>query len=312
MSDPAAIVRAERVARNLRQSDLADLLGVTQGFVSQLERGLVELPSDEVRAKLVEHLGVDPFAERAAERDGKVSASEFSRRTNVDIHSVLRLIAEDLLPARFLGDGNGYELDEREALAALDALPRCRYESCDEPATSETGCCGEHGQRQWALEARGTKRPADVGERIRLAHLTTHANPERGPRWRAGISRANRGRPRPDVRERVAEMHADSKQHAEWGLATMEGRAKGRRTIAKPSDKIPGTTMRRWKNRVNGHKGHRPANAERDWYEEAADKVLELHAKNKQLGARTLAERATRELGREVTRYFVEQVLGQS
>jgi transcriptional regulator with XRE-family HTH domain len=302
MSDPAAIVRAERVARNLRQSDLAELLGVTQGFVSQLERGVVELPGDAVRAKLVEHLGVDPFAERAAERDGKVSASEFSCRTNVDIHSVLRLIAEDLLPAHFLGDGNGYELDEREAIAALDDLPRCRYDGCDEPATSETGCCGEHGQKMWALEARGTTRPADERERIREGRVRSD-----NAAWRGRIAAAKRGQERPDVRERVAEMHADSKQHAEWGLALVEGRAQGKRR-----ESIPGTTTRRWKNRVNGHKGHRPANAERDWYEEAADKVLELHAKNKQLGARTLAERATRELGREVTRYFVEQVLARS
>src|SRR5512133_2353239 len=116
MNDPAGIIREERAARGLRQGDLAELLGVTQPFVSQIERGRVDLPSDDVRAKLLEHLGVDPFAERAAGREGKVSASEFSRRTRIDIHSILRLITEDVLPAEFLGDGNGYELDETEAL----------------------------------------------------------------------------------------------------------------------------------------------------------------------------------------------------
>src|SRR5438445_3204642 len=153
MSDPAAIIRQERDARGLRgRQDLAELLGVTRRFVSQMENGLVDLPGEEVRAKFLEHWGFDPFAERAAERG--ISASEFSRRRRIDIHSTLRLIAEGLLPASFLGDGLGYALDEREAVAALEALPRCRYEGCDEPATTETGCCGEHAQRQWALEAR--------------------------------------------------------------------------------------------------------------------------------------------------------------
>jgi transcriptional regulator with XRE-family HTH domain len=303
MSDPAVIIREERSARRLRQADLAELLDVTQPFVSQMEHGLVDLPSDDVRAKLLEHLGIDPFAERAAEREGRISASELSRRTGIDYHSVLRLIAEDTIPGRFLGNGLGYDVDESEALASLDALPRCRYEGCDEPATTETGCCGEHAQKQWAIEARGTERSADERERIREGRVRCDS-----ATWRGRIAAAKRGQEHPDVRERVAEMHADSKEHAEWGLSTMEGRAKSTRTISKPKP----TTIRNWKNRVNGHKGHRPANAERDWYEEAADKVLELHGKNNQLGARTLAERATRELGREVTRYFVEQVLGQS
>src|SRR6266516_1873764 len=100
MSDPAAIIRQEREARGLRrQQDLAELLGVTQPFVSQMERGIVDLPAEEVRAKFLEQWGFDPFAERAAERDGKVSASEFSRRTKIDIHSILRLITEDVLSA---------------------------------------------------------------------------------------------------------------------------------------------------------------------------------------------------------------------
>jgi transcriptional regulator with XRE-family HTH domain len=279
MTDPAAIVRSERTARGLRQSELAELLDVTQAFVSQMERGLVDLPSTAVRAKFLEHWGLDPFAERAAERDGKVSASEFSRRTRIDIHSILRLIAEDLLPARFLGYGLGYELEERDAIAALQALPRCRYEGCDEPATTESGCCGEHAQRMWALEARGTKRPADVVERIRLAHLATHADPERGPRWRAAISRANTGKKRDDVRERVAEMHADKLEHRQWHLALLQGRAAGRRTLAKPTDRISPKSIRDAKNRLNGHEFHRTRNDERPDYEEALELIREEYGK---------------------------------
>jgi transcriptional regulator with XRE-family HTH domain len=251
MNDPAAIIRQERAARGLRrQRDLADLLGVTQPFVSQMERGLVDLPGEEVRARFLEHWGFDPFAERAAERVGKVSASEFSRRKKIDIHSILRLIAENLLPAHFLGDGLGYELDEKEAVAALDALERCRYEGCDEPATTETGCCGEHAQKQWALEARGTKRSARECERIREGRVRCD-----NAAWRGRIAAAKRGQRRDDVRERVAEMHADKREHRQWHLALLQGRAAGRRTLAKPTCRISPNKIKAAKNRVNGEKG---------------------------------------------------------
>jgi transcriptional regulator with XRE-family HTH domain len=177
------MIRTERVSRDLRQSDLAELLGVKQSYISQMERGVVDLPGAKVRSKFLKHWGLDPFAERAAERDGKVSASEFSRRTGVDIHSILRLIAEDVLPAHFVGDGLGYDVDERKALAALDALPRCRYEGCDAPATTETGCCGEHAQAQWAVEARGTTRAPEVRQAISDGKIAAGTKRPDKTRW---------------------------------------------------------------------------------------------------------------------------------
>jgi hypothetical protein len=139
---------------------------------------------------------------------------------------------------------------------------------------------------------------------------------------RSRMAPPKRSKERPDVRERVDAMHADKKQRRAWHVKTLEGRKNGRRTMAKRSDEISGTRIRNAKNRLNGLKddAHRPRNDERDWYQAAVDKVLELHGKNKQLGARTLATRVTRALREsgaldkdaEVTRYFVDQVLDRS
>jgi transcriptional regulator with XRE-family HTH domain len=285
MSDPAAIIRKEREARGLRrQRDLAELLGVTQPFVSQIERGLVDLPGEEVRAKFLEHWGLDPFAERAAKREGKISASEFSRRKKIDIHSILRLIAEDLLPAHFLGNGLGYELDEEQALAALKKLDRCRYEGCDEPATSETGCCGEHAQRQWALEARGTKRPADECDRIREGRVRCD-----NAAWRGRIAAAKRGKPRPDVRVRVAAMHADREQHYRWGVRLAEGRAASTHPLNRPY--LP-NSMRRWKGRLGGLEAGRLGGRERGYSDEKIRQVRGLKQLDPNIGRHRIAKLA--------------------
>src|SRR4051794_32574548 len=109
MATPAAAscgtrIREERERRDQRQADLAEMLDVTQVFVSQMELGRVELPSEAVRARFLECWGFDPYADRAAEREGKVSASEFARLIGVDVHSVMRLIADGVLPGRNLGN----------------------------------------------------------------------------------------------------------------------------------------------------------------------------------------------------------------
>lgn len=70
-----------------------------------------------------------------------------------------------------------------------------------------------------------------------------------------------------------AQRTSNKKQHREWHVKTLEGRKNGRRTIAKRTDAIPTTTIRNAKNRLNGHKGHRPPNTKRDGYQEAVEKV---------------------------------------
>jgi transposase len=125
------------------------------------------------------------------------------------------------------------------------------------------------------------------------------------------IAAAKRGKPRPDVAEKLTLLHADPEQHRRRMLRMIEARKR---------HNVKGSTKRTWKNRVNGYKGHRPANAERDWHQEAADKVLEYHRRYPSLGERTLAPVVTRALraagvldkDAEVTRYLVRQVLARS
>ena len=92
------------------------------------------------------------------------------------------------------------------------------------------------------------------------------------------MSASKRGRPRDDVRERIAVMHADKLLRRQWHLALLEGRQNGRRTVAKRTDNIAKTDIRNAKNRLNGLKNdaHRPRNDERDWYQKAGAEGLEL------------------------------------
>src|SRR5436190_8349388 len=114
MRPPGERIQAERGRRGLSQKELADLLDVTQPFVSQMERQLVELPGDDVRRAFVEQWGFDPYARRAAVRMSKLSASEAAVRHGIDLHALLRLIRTRKIRARFLGDGRGFELDEEK------------------------------------------------------------------------------------------------------------------------------------------------------------------------------------------------------
>lgn len=189
--EPGAVIRSRRGELALRQGDLAGRLGVTQPFVSQMERGVVTLPNEAVRAALERELGVDPFTARAEERAGRLSLTQAAgllraRGLRVTVQALMRLTAESKVRARYLGDGRGYEVDERELLEDIDRLPPCRYNGCEAPATSETGCCPEHGQAQWAIEARGKKRPPEVC---------------------ANVSAGMIGTPRPDAARRMHARH---------------------------------------------------------------------------------------------------------
>jgi hypothetical protein len=119
----------------------------------------------------------------------------------------------------------------------------CALEGCDRPAlVLSDACSGPHGL---ALAKKGTKLSRETCRRM---------------------SAGKRGRPRPDVSERVAEMHADPKQRYPWNLALLEGRGLRAASIAP-------TKIRNAKNRVNGLKGHRP----RGYSDLQAKAVRELH-----------------------------------
>jgi transcriptional regulator with XRE-family HTH domain len=192
-SNPGAAIRAARAELGWLQKDLADRLEVTQVFISQLELGKVYLPSADVRAGLARELGVDPYTERAAERDGKLSLSEASRRHGIDIHALLRFVAAGAIRARPLGNGLGYEVNETELAEDLSQLQRCPFEGCEEPKTGKLGCAA-HGHQLWAIEARGKKRTAEVCQ---------------------AISDGLRGKPRPDSARRIRRLHAAKRLEAE-------------------------------------------------------------------------------------------------
>jgi transcriptional regulator with XRE-family HTH domain len=184
-------VRELRHGRTLKQADLARRLDVTQAFVSQMERGVVELPSERVRQGLIRELGVDPYKERAGAREGKVTIAEASRIHGIDQHALIGLVHSGKINGRSQRGGLGYEIDAEQLKQELAALPPCRYEGCERPGTTASGCCGpEHGQKMWAIEARGKKLPFSVSQTIQK---TKRENPK----------------PRPDASERlVCSMHA--------------------------------------------------------------------------------------------------------
>jgi transcriptional regulator with XRE-family HTH domain len=201
--NPGEAIRAARSESGWWQRDLADKLGVTQVFVSQMERGKVELPSADVRQRLARELGFDPYREVAAARVGKISLAEAARRHRVDVHDLIRLVQEGAIQSpRFLGNGKGYEVDEEQFAAEIAALWRCRYDGCDEPGVNPSGCCGAHGHALWALEAKGKKQPVD---RCRKIQQTKRENPSS----------------RPDSKERLAGLHAQADaEAAEFEQAT--------------------------------------------------------------------------------------------
>ena len=193
---PGEEIHERRRECGLTQGELAKALEVTQPFVSQMERGLVELPSESVRAGLVRELGIDPFEEIADAQARRLTIAAASKLHGINQHALMRLVAEDKIHGHAQCGGQGYEIDAEQLKEDLAALPHCRFLGCERPATTPTGCCGEHAQKQWAIEARGTKRPRSV----RLAiERTKRQNP----------------RPRPDAKERCDELHAEADADAE-------------------------------------------------------------------------------------------------
>ena len=93
-------------------------------------------------------------------------------------------------------------IDPAELEEDLSNLPLCGY--CrKKPALAPSGACsGPHAR---ALETKGTKLSAETCRRM---------------------SEGKKGKLRPDVRLRVAQMHADAEQHYRWNVALAEGRTR--------------------------------------------------------------------------------------
>jgi hypothetical protein len=158
-------------------------------------------------------------------------------------------------------------VDPGELERHLAGLPRCAFVSkaevaCERPVSLKPGsvaCSGPHAR---ALETEGR----------------SWRTPEAIARSAAGI----RGRPRPDVADRVAAMHADPKQRYEWGVALAEGRGLG------------ANARRRWKGRLAGlEAAKRGGGGARPRYtEEQALELARLRLEHPDWGHETLA-RAT-------------------
>jgi transcriptional regulator with XRE-family HTH domain len=264
-------IRALRQAHNWRQADLAELVDVTQPYIGMLERGEVKHPSRRVCEALSKSLGADVFGEPTL---GLVEAATY---LGVDPGT----LRSSPIPHR--RDGHRYEY-RREDLDAAGERYACAEPGCGRLALGASGGCEAHGH---AMLQRGTKRPDEVRERISEAHRATHADPERGPRWRAGISRANRGRPRPDVRERVAEMHADREQRYRWGVLLAEGRAASTHPLNRP---FSPNSIRRWKGRLAGLEAGRLGGAQKGYTDKHVAQARGLKKLDPKIGRVRLAK----------------------
>jgi transcriptional regulator with XRE-family HTH domain len=250
-----------RRERGWRQVDLADRVNVTQPYVGMIERGEISHPSREVREAFVLALGEDPFGAVGLAldaRDETLGLVDAAAYLGVD-HLTLR---ESEIP--FRRDGHRYEYAIHDLDAARDKHP-CSEPGCDRIALGESGGCEAHGH---AILQRGTIRSSEIRERISSSHRATHADPERGVRWRAAIAAANRGRPRPDVRERVRAMHADREQRYRWGVRLAEGRD------------LPPGSKGRWYGRLHGLKAGKQGGKKpiEELYPEKAQEALALRA----------------------------------
>jgi hypothetical protein len=153
---------------------------------------------------------------------GRVTAQDAASRFGVRSKTLCAAIDAGIVRGRRVELGGRlhsvWTVDPDELEHDLGRLPRCGYEGCVRPALGPVGgCSGPHAR---AIQMRG-------GE------------------WRTpeAIERSNaakRGVPRPDVRERVAAMHADKDTRYRWGVALAEGR------------KLPAKSQRRWKGRLGG------------------------------------------------------------
>jgi hypothetical protein len=182
----------------------------------------------------------------------RLTAAAAARTFGVDPASLRAAIDARVVRGRRhrVADGRWIRtVDPGELKHDLAHLPTCRYEGCDRRALAPSGACsGPHAR---ALETTGKS-------------------------WRTWeaiekTAAALKGRPRPDVRERVAAMHADPHAKYAWAVRLVEGRD------ASPTGAISPNAKRRWKGRLEGLTAKNNHGRPRGYTEEQAATVLRLH-----------------------------------
>jgi hypothetical protein len=255
---PRGVTVVERRRQELRlyaegrsQLEIAELLGIPRSLVAldlQLSPGYTPRPSlFTFKPKL-----------------GRITATRAARTHRLDAASLCRAIDAGVVRGERHDLGNRVcrTVDLDELVEDLANLPRCAYEGCDERALAPSGACtGPHAR---ALETRGTKRPGETCRRI---------------------AEGKRGKPRPDVRERVAAMHADGRAHSEWNVRLLEGRK------ASPTSSASPASLRRAKFKLAGYKAKSPGRP-RGYTETDAANVRQLKADHAKWGYTTIATSA--------------------
>ena len=247
MTRSAEIAKRRRRVLRLYES------GLTQREIAQR----LEMPGATVALDLKMSPGYAPRPTLASFElaAGKITAAEAAERHGLKLLTLCQAIDAGIVRGERvkLGRRTIRTLDPLELEDDLARLPRCGFEDCEAPALAPGGgCCGPHGA---ALFNRG--RPKSTETRGKIA---------------AGL----RGKPRPDVRERVAQMHADPVRHAGWRFKLAQGRN------LSPDDK------RAWGGRLGGmladqkHGGRPHGHAAED-----VERVVDLRGKG--LSIRTIA-----------------------
>lgn len=301
--------RSLRERSGYTQQGLSRAAGLSGAYVAQLEAGRLANPGDGARKRLAELLGVsvaEAFAEfhaprsqeiarrrrravrlrgsgrtageiaeviglspsRAqvlagppleAARPGTITAAEASRRYGVKLSTLCRCIADGVIPgAERIRRGRKwiYLVDAAQLEAYIAARPQCERPECTKPAlVGSRACCGGHAS---ALATAGTPKSSVT---------------------RGKMSAAKRGRGRPDMVVRWR----DGKWRAVNVVAAADRRAKsGYRPYH-------GATSRRWKNRANGFRGHRPRAIDADpMYLQKRAKVLDARTRQPEISERAL------------------------
>jgi hypothetical protein len=183
---------------------------------------------------------------------GRITAAEAAKQYGVTkLQTLLNAIAAGVVRGRseaLAGRRIITTVDVVEIAEDLAKLPECLYPGCERQALAPSGACsGPHAR---ALETMG-----------------------QSWRTREAIAKSAdgiRGSPRPDVRERVALMHADRIKHQEWRLKTLKGRGVGAESIRRAQRALGGARATPAGTR---HGGKRPVEAK---YPEQAKKALTL------------------------------------